>query len=65
MVDPTGELYFRVNDATRGQYEDAGASKDRGMPYWDVSRETIEDGDALLALAREALDVALAVKKKR
>ncbi|HLG15680.1 MAG TPA: TfoX/Sxy family protein [Blastocatellia bacterium] len=58
-------LYFKVDDATRGRYERAGATgfdpyKD-GRPsigYFSVPVDVLEDRDELRVWAMEAIDVA-------
>lgn len=57
-------LYFKVDDSNRPRYESAGAAPfrpygdERGMSYYSVPSEVLEDVDALAEWAAEALDVA-------
>jgi DNA transformation protein and related proteins len=64
-------LYFVVDDATRGKYEEMGStcftygtSKGRVAvkKYYEVPAELIEDSDQLTALARESIRVARSSK---
>ena len=62
-------LFFRVDDTNRADYERIGAepfhseSKKKGMPYYVVPEETIEDRAQLVHWARKAHGVAVAHKK--
>ncbi len=65
IVDPVGELLFRADQTTSAGYVASGSSKHERMPYWTVPADALDDPDALVALAREALGVALANRSKR
>lgn len=62
-------LYFRVDDSNRPDYEGSGAekfhsdSKKKGMPYYVVPAEIIEDSTQLVQWARKAHGVAVVHKK--
>lgn len=62
-------LYFRVDDSNRADYEELGAeqfhseSKKKGMPYYIVPAEIIEDKTQLVQWAGKAHEVAIANKK--
>ncbi len=60
IVDPDGGLFLRADTSTSGRYADLGMPKHPGMPYWGVPANALDDADALMALAREALEVAVA-----
>lgn len=62
-----GELYFRVDDATVGDYERAGSAPFQPFPdkpsmrtYWSVPERVQRDGDELRAWAERALAAARA-----
>ncbi len=63
-------LYFRVDDSNRADYEALGgeqfnsSSKGKGMPYYHVPAEVVEDTDRLIEWARTAHQVAIANKQK-
>lgn len=65
-------LYFKADDSTRKRYEAAGSRPfcpdpsrpEQVMGYWQVPAEVLEDRDALVAWAREAVGVALARRGK-
>ena len=65
LIDPDGGLFLRADESTQVRYVEAGSAKHSGMPYWGVPTDALSDADALLALAREALGVAVASKPKR
>jgi DNA transformation protein len=68
-----GRLYFKVDDVSRAAYAELGmepftytkAKRVMTMGYWEVPPEILEDRDQLLAWARQAVQVAVAVGKKR
>jgi len=64
-----GELYFKVDDGNRKDFEDAGMApfrpypdKDEIMPYYRVPADIVEDREALKVWANKAYDVALRKK---
>lgn len=63
----TSTLHFKVSDANRAAFEDAGSEQFGRMPYYEVPADVLEDVDALQEWARIAIDVghATATRKKR
>ena len=63
------QLYFKVDDTNRPDFEAAGMEPfrpygdDRAMKYYEVPIEVLEDVDALRAWATKAIDVARRAKK--
>lgn len=64
-------MYFRVSDETRPKYEAKGSGPFAPMPneapmrgYYEVPADVIDDRDALVAWAREAVLAARAAKAK-
>lgn len=64
------ELYFKVDDGNRAEFEKVGShpftytksdGKSAVMPYWLVPAEFMEDKDELMAL----IDRSIAVSKKQ
>jgi DNA transformation protein len=63
-------LYFKVNDATRGDYEARGMSRFRpykdkphlSFTYYEVPAEVLEDREELVAWARRSVAAAAASK---
>ena len=58
-----GRLYFKTDDATRGEYERRGMkpfqpNKRQTMKYHEVPAEVAEDREQLLAWAQEAIATA-------
>jgi DNA transformation protein and related proteins len=67
-------LYFAVDSATRPKYEQMGSScfsyntkngRVQVKRYFQVPAEALEDQDTLVALATEAIQVALKPKRRR
>lgn len=62
-------LYFRVDNTNRADYEQLGSiqfhsdSKKKGMPYYVVPTEILDDDLKLVQWARKAHGVAIANKK--
>ena len=66
-------LYFRVGDATRGDYESRGMKGFRpyaerphlSTTYYEVPADILEDDEEIMLWARRAVAAALAAKTKR
>jgi DNA transformation protein and related proteins len=66
-------LYFKVGDATRGDYEARGMARFRpyrdkpewSMSYYEVPADVLEDSEELVAWARRAVDAALSSEKEK
>ncbi len=62
-------FYLRVTDSNRSDFESRGMTaflatpEKKGLPYWEVPIEVIEDKDELAKWANKAYDVALKAKK--
>lgn len=60
---------LRVDETIMPDFEDKGMKpfhdegKKKGMPYWEVPTEVLDDNDALLIWANKAYQVALSHKK--
>jgi DNA transformation protein len=57
LITADSELHFKVDDATRPRYEEAGCTQFRSMPYWSVPGDVLEDDRRLAAWAEEAIEV--------
>jgi DNA transformation protein len=65
IITSTDTLYFKVNDANRGDYEARGMSAFRppsrreiSMSYYEVPADTLEDSDECVAWARKSVAAA-------
>ena len=62
-------LYFKVDDSTRPEYEEAGSGpfNPMGTPmqYYEVPADVLEDRSRLLQWTEKALDVARSTKRRR
>ena len=65
LLDSESTLHFKVDDATRARYADAGSEQFMTMPYWSVPVDVLEDHDTLQVWAREAIAVGHATSKRR
>ena len=66
-----GDVFrLKVDDHNQTDYEEKGmkpfynAKKKKGMPYWEVPAEVIEDKTQLSAWAQKAFEAAQRAKKK-
>lgn len=73
-LEADGKIYFKVNDETRSDYEEADSepfkysSKDKKavtMSYWLVPEDVLEDREKAVEWARKAIRVANDSKKKK
>lgn len=63
IVDSSGTVFLRADEATSQRYEAAGGEKHGRMPYYSVPESVITDDSKLAEWAAEALGVATAAKK--
>ena len=60
---------LKVDESNQKQFEDAGMKpyynekKKKGMPYWEVPQNVLEDRDLLKQWAKKSLEIALKGKK--
>lgn len=54
MVDPKGQVLFKVNDTT-DHFEQAGSEKHGRMPYYTVPNKVFEDQDLFLDWAKKSI----------
>lgn len=60
---------LRVTDENRADYEKFGmrafmsSETTKGLPYYEVPAEILEDRDALVAWAKKASEIAITLKK--
>lgn len=65
------ELYFKVDDVNRPQYEERGMEPfrpygdERSMSYYQVPADVLEDIEELSAWVNEAVEVALRRKSNK
>lgn len=64
LVDSGSTLHFKVDDATRSRYADAGGTQFMTMPYWSVPAEVLDDDDRFAAWARDAVAVGHATARR-
>ena len=58
-------LFFKVDDANRARYEEAGSKQYGPMPYYRVPAAVLEDQARLLDWARESIAIARVTPKKK
>ncbi len=60
---------LRVSEESKSRYEAAGMTPfysgkmKKGMPYWEVPADVLEDAGKLIIWASEAFDIAVKAKK--
>ncbi len=60
---------LKVDESNQKQFEDRGMKpfysekKKKGMPYWEVPQEILEDRKELAKWANQSFDIALKLKK--
>jgi DNA transformation protein len=55
LVDTAGDIYLKVSDGNRSQYEAAGAQRHGRMPYYQIPEAVMADNETLLEWARSAI----------
>ncbi len=74
LIDSGGRLYFKVDDSSRGRYEDAGmqafSARTPGrapmtMPYFEVPSDVLDDGPRFAEWASEAIAAGHRSAKRR
>lgn len=62
-------LYLKVDDSNKADFEKYGMApfysekKKKGMPYWQVPAEIIEDAEALVQWAKKSHGIAVKLAK--
>ena len=62
---------LKVDDSNKKQFEDRGMkpfyskNKKKGMPYWEVPQEVLEDRTELAKWAKQSFQIASKQKKKK
>lgn len=71
LVTGSDKFYLKADDSNRTDYESRGMTafgateKSKGMPYYEVPVEVLEDRTELAAWATKAFEVAVNVPKRR
>ncbi len=65
LISSDNQLYFRVDDNNRPDFEAAGMPQFMSMPYFQLSEELLEDEAAVRPWVEKALAAAIAGKKKK
>ena len=61
---------LKVDETNKKQYEDKGMkpfvskTKKKGMPYWEVPQEVLNDRDELTTCANTSIEIAKKLSKK-
>ncbi len=70
MITAKEEFMMRVGEENQRDYEAKGSKpfhhekKGKGMPYWEVPIDVLEDRSELKAWATKSYEIAVAAKKK-
>jgi DNA transformation protein len=63
LVNSEGKVFFKVDQANRWRFEEAGADRHGRMPYYQVPDAVLRDEDSLFEWARESIELAHKSKK--
>ncbi|NNE54951.1 MAG: TfoX/Sxy family protein [Flavobacteriales bacterium] len=55
IIDSKGKAFFKVSDATKGDYEAAGGEQHSRMPYYSIPVKVFGDDDKLKTWAEKAI----------
>lgn len=58
LIDSSGRVFFKVDDANRARFEAAGSEKHARMPYYRVPEEVFGDDDQLEEWARISIGIS-------
>lgn len=64
LVNSEAELFLKVSDTNRAQFEAAGSEQHGKMPYFAVPGDVLEDPDMLRDWAKISIKIAHSTKKK-
>lgn len=65
LVSSDMGLCLKVDDANRSDYEEAGCSQFKTMPYYEVPAEVAEDPKLLIEWARKSVTIAHVAARKK
>lgn len=63
LISSDDVLHLKVDDSNRGDYENAGMTQFKPMPYWQLPDDVLEDFEELTLWANKAIDAAQKSKK--
>lgn len=64
LVNSQAEVFLKVSDTNRPQFEEAGSEQHGKMPYFAVPVDVMEDADTLRDWAKVSIEIAHLSKKK-
>ena len=63
LVPRKGGVYLKSGPSNKARFEEAGANKHKGMPYYQIPVNVYTDTSQLLEWVKEAIEVSKAEKK--
>ena len=64
LVERDGTPCLRAGDSEQDKFLAAGSHKHDRMPYWAIPTDVVDDDDALVRWAGDALETARAAKRR-
>lgn len=58
IIDSKGKAFFKIDDTTKGQYEEKGAAKHSRMPYYSIPQEILDNQTMLMEWAQTAIQIS-------
>ncbi len=65
LISSDSELYFKVDDKNRDEYNAAGSQQFMTMPYWSVPAQAFEDREEFRRLASDAIATGHRTARKK
>ncbi len=65
LITSSDELFFKVDEENRADYEAIGAEQFENMPYFAPPADALEDEDELRTWVEKSVDVARRAPKKK
>lgn len=57
IVDPSGKIFFKADDTTKGKFEDIGSLKHSRMPYYSIPDNVLSNFELLLEWAESSISI--------
>ncbi len=58
IIDSKGQSLLKVNDSTKADFEEKGATKHSRMPYYSIPIEILENQDELVKWAKKSIEIS-------
>lgn len=58
IIDSKGNLFFKVNESNKADYEQKGASQHSRMPYFSVPKQIFDNQEDLILWAQKSIEAS-------